>query len=132
MTSLARWLFALAGSMDSATGVMLLVAPTRTLGLMGIYSGPNDPALLRFVGAFVLGVGLCYFLAQLFPQPGRARAVAEQTALVRLVVGAYVAVAVALGSLPGPWVAVAVTDLTLAALQIWLVARGAFEVGESP
>lgn len=132
MTSRVRWLFALAGGLDSATGLLLLVVPTHTLSLMGIGSGPSDPALLRFVGAFVFGVGLSYLAALRFPRPGRARTVAESTALLRLSVGTYVAVAVAVGWLPTPWLTVAVADLMLASAQAWLVARGELTTEVSP
>lgn len=126
----ARWFFLAAGLCDGATGLGLLAAPVALLGLMGVASGPSDPALLRFVGAFVLGVGLSYLLALVrAPRPGRLSAVAETTALLRWVVGGYVAVAVAAGTLPAAWATVAATDLALAAAQAILLSRGFFDEG---
>ncbi|HEX4956490.1 MAG TPA: hypothetical protein VF017_24140 [Thermoanaerobaculia bacterium] len=124
----ARWFFLAAGLCDAGTGLGLLVGPGLILRLMGVASGPSDPALLRFVGAFVLGVGLAYLLALVRPpRPGRLSAVAETTALLRFAVGGYVAVAVAAGTLPAAWATVAATDLGLAAAQVLLLSRGFFD-----
>ena len=122
------WFFALAGACDTATGAGLLAAPSLVLRAMGVGSGPADPTLVRFVGAFVLGVGLAYLgVALRQPRPGRARAVAEATVAIRASVGLFVTVALASGALPLPWISVPITDLGLAAAQVWLLARGWFD-----
>lgn len=127
MSSSGRWLFALAGALDSITGALLLASPATTLWMMGVNTGPREPALLRFVGAFVFAVGLSYLGALCWPRAGRVRGVAEVTTLSRLAVGLYVAAAVASGTLPTAWATVAATDLGFAGAQIWLISRGALE-----
>lgn len=128
MRAQARLLFLAAGACDTATGIALLAAPAATLALMGIEDGPRDPALVRFIGAFVLGVGASYLLALArASQPGFVRTVAEITALVRACVGGYVAIALYREALPFAWVAVAATDVTLATLQLTLLGKGWFD-----
>lgn len=127
MRPAARALLLAAGGCDAATGLALLAAPLATLGLLGVDSGPRDPALIRFIGAFVLGVGASSLLALV--RRWDAATVAEATALVRLAVGGYVVLALARGWLPAPWVLVALTDLGLAAAQLALAASGAFGEG---
>ncbi|HRC86444.1 MAG TPA: hypothetical protein PK413_12615 [Thermoanaerobaculia bacterium] len=120
-----RWLLLAAGFCDAATGIALLLAPLATLGLMGIEDGPRDPALLRFVGAFVLGVGAFYLRVLLGrPRPEQLATLLGGTALIRCLVGSYVSVALFAGWLPLPWVSVALTDLALALIQWTLLAGG--------
>ena len=116
------------GLMDTVTGVLLVMAPTLVLRLMWIAGQPAETVWLRFIGAFVAGVGMMY-LHPLVAAKGRSAtllaAALEFTAIARAAVGLVVAVSVANGSLPAAWCSVAVTDLSLAAVQIVLVARGA-------
>jgi hypothetical protein len=132
MKPFVRWWFLLAGACDAATGLGLVLAPLTVLGLMGVTSGPRDPALVRFIGAFVFGLGSAYLLALLLPaRPGRVRTVAEVTTGVRLAIGVYTAVAIAAGWLPLPWVSVPATDLALGALQLVGLTRGWFDDREA-
>ena len=111
-----------AGSCDFLTGVLLVAAPAFTLVLMGMTAVPAEPILLRFVGVFVGSVGLAYLYPwALSPSARLARwkTVFEMTALVRLMVAAFVVAGVFGGALEVSWTTVAVTDLTLAAVQVW-------------
>jgi hypothetical protein len=113
----------LAALVDGATGSMLLAAPLATLRLMGIRRAAMDPVGLRFIGSFVLGVGLAYLLPFLRESSGGRRGrlivVFEVTALIRFLVGSFVAVSVLSGQLETAWASVAVTDLGLAVLQLF-------------
>lgn len=128
-----RWQLAycaLAGVCDTLTGALLLVAPVRTLGLMGVAAIPTDTVWLRWIGAFVAGVGLSYLYPFFLSSARRARRLAvvlESTALIRLVVAAFVGTAIARGLLEGGWVSVFVTDLTLALAQLAMLRRGGFD-----
>lgn len=135
-TRLGRVYCALAGSCDLITGLALIAAPGTVLGWMGIAGVPEVAwPYLRFVGAFVAGVGASY-LYPLWPwllsvlgtgeRPGRLPAIIEVTALVRTGVALFLVGAVAAGALSAPWLSVAATDATLAVLQLWLLSRGAF------
>lgn len=111
---------------ESLTGLLLLVAPLWTLQLMAVQDLPTEPIYLRFIGAFVAGVGSAYWLPRLLPSAGlrrRRRTVLEVTAWERLVVGLFVLVAVSTGALSLPWWSVCLTDLGLAAFQLWLLRR---------
>jgi hypothetical protein len=111
---------------ESLTGLLLLVAPLWTLQLMGVQNLPTEPIYLRFIGAFVAGVGSAYLLPRLLPSPGlrrRRRTVLEVTAWERLLVGLFALVAVLTGALSLPWWSVSLTDLGLAAFQLWLLRR---------
>ncbi len=114
----------LVGTMEVATGLLLMLAPVMTLELLGlraaVESWAGEPVLLRFIGAFVAGVGACYFLpflAEAQERWVRFEVILEATALVRACVGLWVAVAVARRWLEVGWLTVAVTDLGLAAWQ---------------
>jgi hypothetical protein len=123
-------LFALcAGVGDVVTGVLLLLAPAATLRLMrATWPGP-DAVGLRFVGAFVLGIGLVHVAGlALAPRGGaRLRHFMEASALVRACVAGFVAGAIVLHALPAAWASVALTDTTFAIAQVALARRGAFD-----
>jgi len=109
----------LAGATDTITGALLLLAPSRTLTLMGLFGPPiaaRPDELLRFIGAFVFAVGTI----TLWPLVRREWLgfVFAATAWVRICVGSYVAIAIYTGRLDVGWVSVAVIDLGLAAIQI--------------
>lgn len=111
----------LLGGCDFLTGLLLLAAPDLTLRLLGVREIPADPVFLRWVGAFVAGVGSLYLLAlarSSGPAGGlRLRLTWEATALLRLWVGVFVTVALGTGALAAPWATVALTDLLCAAGQ---------------
>lgn len=126
----ALWLLVAAGLSDLGTGLALIAAPGLVLALLGI-AGPSPAvggaAYLRFVGAFVAGVGACYlypFLPGLAPRPGRLAVVAEVTALVRGGIALFLVGAALAGALPASWLLVAGFDAALAAAQVWMLRRG--------
>jgi len=134
--SLVRAYFLAAGGCDLATGALLLALPGLALAAVswagaGVGAGPlpapAEPVYLRFVGAFVAGVGASYlypFLPGVVPRPGRLATVAEGTALVRGSVALFLGAAVAAGALAAGWLVVAAVDGLLAAVQLGLLARG--------
>lgn len=116
-----------AGLLDGVTGVLLVAAPRLALAAMGVEAVPGDLVLLRWIGAFVAAVGLCtlYPLALAGEARDRRLAVAlELTAIIRLAVFAFTTGALALGALERSWVSVPVTDLALAATQLWMIRSG--------
>jgi len=119
-----------AGLCDAATGVALVAAPLWTLGRMGIEPLPAEPVYLRWIGAFVLAVGLAYLYPFLLA-PGRRAArlatVFEVTALARGAVALTAGGAILAGELAPAWAGVPLFDAALAVAQLVLLARGAFE-----
>ncbi len=121
MKQTVRWLqlYQLAaGLCDACTGALLIAAPAWTLQRMGISVLPQPLAFARFVGVFVLGVGLSYLWAMRWPM----RAWSGQwstTALIRTGVALLLAVQIASGAMERAWIAVVLTDAALAAMQ-WL------------
>jgi hypothetical protein len=116
-----------AGLLDSATGVVLVAAPRVALAAMGVEEMPADLVLLRWIGAFVGAVGLCYLYPLVLGGRGRDRRLAvvlELTTIQRLVVFAFTTGALALGQLSPAWISVPFTDLALAAAQIWMLRSG--------
>ncbi len=115
----------LAGASDTLTGILLLVAPVRTLSWMFIPAPAADPIFLRYIGLFVAVVGLVYFYPWLWQSDSQRRArlapVLEMTALVRTAVALFLAVAVTTGALPVPWMTILVFDATLAAAQLFIL-----------
>lgn len=122
-----------AGLCDMLTGLLLAAAPAATLRLMMIPQVPDDPVFVRFIGAFVFGVGASYLRPFLDRDRTRREmrfaAMLDVTAGLRLAVGGFVAVALLRGWLHPMWISVALTDLGLAATQVILLRRGAFAHG---
>ncbi len=116
----------LAGACDAVTGVLLVSVPIATLKLMRIAELPAEPIYMRFIGVFVGGVGLAY-LYPLVLSRGRSdtrlSVVLEVTALVRLCVALFLGVSIARAALATAWSTVLLTDLLLAAAQIWMLTR---------
>ena len=119
-----------AGALDTGTGLGLVLAPALVLPLM-LVPVPGAEALVyvRFIGTFVGSVGASYLWGLLAwrnsGSPALLRAVLRLTILFRLTAGSYVLVAVFGGQLGPAWLSVTATDWTLAAVQAWLLARGA-------
>jgi hypothetical protein len=119
-----RWLPAfqwLAGAGDTATGALLLVAPTMTLKWMGVQQLPQPIEFASFIGAFVLGVGLTYLWAARWPRDAKTAARWQTlwtvTALIRSLVAGFLTWQLLAGRLEKAWVTVALTDGTLAVFQ---------------
>ncbi len=121
-------LAALAGASDASTGVVLMLAPRLALSALGL-PVPADTIFLRWIGVFVFVVGLAYAYPFLWREPharaARLCAAFELTAVARLAVAGFVAVAVGAGALEFGWLGVGAFDAALALAQIALLARGA-------
>ncbi len=116
-----------AGLGDAVTGILLIAAPGLVLRLLGI-SGPlSDDALLRFVGVFVMCVGLAYLYPWVLRGQGRLRTAIEITAGIRLAVASFLSIAVLRGAMDAAWVPVGGYDALVAAAQLALLARGFFD-----
>ncbi|MFI5337649.1 MAG: hypothetical protein ACHQ5A_12750 [Opitutales bacterium] len=117
---IATHLALVAGGMDFLTGLGLGFAPEFTLRLMLV--PPPEPAALpylRFVGAFVGAVGAAYLWA--LGAPARLRTTLAVLVFPCAAAAGFTGLAVSLGALPAPWLSVTVTDLTLVAMQLWLL-----------
>jgi hypothetical protein len=126
--TLARRLAVGAGAMDLLTGLGLVVVPQWVLPLMRVAMPAGDAMVfLRWVGAFVGAVGASYLLAVDRGGADRLQGVLEFTIPFRLAAGCFSAAAVGLGWLPGMWVSVAMTDLVLVGVQVWLLNRGGWD-----
>ena len=120
---------AVAGALDTVTGLLLVATPTVTLGWMGIANLPVEPVYMSWIGVFVGSIGLFYLLPFVLPallggaKVTRQIVVLEVTALARCLVAAFVAVSVLRGALEPAWMSVAATDLGLAVAQGFLLRR---------
>lgn len=115
--------------MDASTGVLLVAAPETTLRLFGAtMPGGGGDILMRYVGAFVLGVGLAYLWALGWRPASRRGArlhgVWGATTAIRACVAVFTLAAVALGHLEPAWLVVTASDATLAMLQGWGLTAG--------
>ena len=126
-----RLFAALAGATDAVTGALLLAKPGFVLHLMRIDMPAGAAPFLRFVGAFVCGVGLSYFppllRAGVAQCDAALRSVFVTTGLIRLSVGLFTGVAVVMGLLPWQWISVTFSDLALASLQALIVRSGVLD-----
>ena len=125
LLKVARTLAVAAGGLDFATGVGLVTLPAFTLARMGA-PVPGEEALLyvRFVGVFVASVGATYLGAWALGGAARLRSVFGFTLPFRAGAGSFTGVAVAMGALGPAWLVVTATDLALAGVQSWLLAKG--------
>jgi hypothetical protein len=122
-----RALALVAGSLDAGTGLGLVFTPGLLLRLMRVAPvGPEAETYLRFTGVFVALVGFSYLWA-LVRGAATLRVVLALTAGFRLAVGIFCTWAIVTGRLAPAWTSVPVTDLLLAAVQGWLLARGVFQ-----
>lgn len=118
------------GLCDAATGLALIAAPVWTLGRMGIAAAPAEPVFVRWIGAFVLAVGLSYLYPFLLRASGSARlgerlaTVFEVATLARGLVAVVAGGAIAGGLLERAWLGVPLFDAAVAAVQIVLLRRG--------
>lgn len=113
-----------AGLCDAGTGALLVFAPVWTFHLMGLAILPQPVAFVRFVGVFVLCVGLSYLLAgAAWPlRPGYGgywHAQWSITALIRTAVALLLTWQIASGAMEHGWFAVILTDATYAIIQ-WI------------
>lgn len=118
----------LIGVSDTATGILLIVAPALTLRLMHLHAAGDELPYLSFIGAFVLSVGLsCVYGAYLTYGAvcrQRLEAVWLLTALTRASVAVFVLGQVLAGTLEAGWLTVAIFDGACVLIQAVGLRRG--------
>jgi hypothetical protein len=116
------------GISDTATGILLVVAPGFTLRLMGLTAPADALPYLSFIGAFVFSVGLaCLYGAQLAACDGCERKLGTVwllTAITRASVALFVLDSVLTGTLQAGWLTVAACDAACAGIQAIGLRRG--------
>jgi hypothetical protein len=112
------------GSMDALTGLLLVIAPAGVLRLLKI-GAPSADALvfLSWIGVFVMSVGLSYGFA-LGRHRSRGETVWAFTALVRMLVALFLTVNIVSGTLESAWAVVALSDASVAVVQIAILRKG--------
>ncbi|MBZ0112615.1 MAG: hypothetical protein K8J08_09150 [Thermoanaerobaculia bacterium] len=131
-TNLPTWGVAymtLAGLCDAATGLLLVASPEWVMSVLNLTPADPSSIFLRWVGAFVLSVGLVYLYPWLLSAARRRRrfvVVVETTVVIRAVVAAFVSGAVLGGSLEPGWWVVALSDASMALIQVGLLRWGVF------
>ncbi len=118
-----------AGLCDAGTGLLLIAAPAWTLGQMGLSTVPQPVAFMRYIGVFVLSVGLTYLWAAIFwPLTPHAYHGWETqwkiTALVRTLVAVFVVWQVLTGAIESRWITVALSDGFFALIQWYGLSKG--------
>lgn len=118
----------LAGFCDTATGLLLIMAPAWTLALMGISHSFFAPAATSFIGTFVLAVGLTYLYALRLPLDSsnapRWQTIWLLTALTRSLVAGFLLLQIGSKQMEFAWLTVAVSDGALASVQWIGLAKG--------
>ena len=113
-----QWLIGLS---DTGTGVMLCLAPTLTLRLMGVQAPEDASAYVGYIGAFVFSIGLtCLYGAYLLAGKRsvvRLETIWLVTALARGAVAVYVFKCILTGAFEPAWLSVAVFDAACVAIQ---------------
>ncbi len=118
----------LTGLSDLATGVLLAVAPARTLRLMRLHAPADARVYLSFLGAFVLAVGLSHLYGAFVIYRGSCRRDLEivwlLTAFLRSSVAIFVFAQVCVGSLEAGWFTVAAFDAICVLVQAMGLHKG--------
>jgi hypothetical protein len=111
------------GSMDAATGLLLVFSPLLALRLLGIDAPAAEAVVfLSWIGVFVLAVGLSYGFA--LGSRCRGETVWMITALARMLVAVFLTFRILDGSLAKAWMVVAVSDASVAVLQLMILRAG--------
>jgi hypothetical protein len=118
------------GGMDAVTGLLLILIPSMVLRLLGVAPPSTDALLfLSWIGVFVMAVGLSYAMA--LGNRCRGETVWAFTAMVRIMVAAFIVSRIVGGSMPPQWVLVAVSDGVVGIAQLVLIRAGWWrEVGK--
>jgi len=116
-----------AGLCDSITGMLLVFAPSWTLHRMGLTEIPRPIAFVRYLGVFVLSVGLSYLWAAIrWPLTTHAHigwsTQWKITAMIRTLVALFIVWQVAIAGIEVKWIIVAFSDSTYAIVQ-WIGLR---------
>jgi hypothetical protein len=116
-----------AGLCDTSTGLLLIAAPAWALHIMGLSVIPQPAAFVRYIGVFVLSVGLTYLWAAvkwpLSPRDNIAWSTQWKiTALIRTLVALFILWQVATAAIESRWITVAFSDGAFAIIQ-WIGLR---------
>lgn len=111
------------GSMDAVTGLLLIFVPRLVLQLLGI-KPPDETAevFLGWMGVFITGVGLSYAWA--LRNAAEGELVWKITAMIRLMVAAFISWKIGSGELETAWLSVALADAAVAAIQLQILRLG--------
>jgi hypothetical protein len=116
------------GFSDTATGALLIFAPSFTLRLMQLREYSSALPFLSFIGAFVLSVGIaCLYGASLTTRRAFApklEVVWKLTGITRGIVAIFLVAKILSGSLEAGWGSVAVVDGAFAMLQAVGLSKG--------
>ena len=111
----------LVGLSDAGTGMLLYVAPTYTLQLMGVHAPGDAAPYVSYVGAFVLSVGIaCLYGVRLVVRRApleRLEMVWLLTTFTRSAVAVYLLKCVLAQELEAGWLFVAFFDGAIAVIQ---------------
>jgi hypothetical protein len=112
------------GSMDALTGLLLIFAPALVLRLLKIEApAPDAMVFLKWIGVFVMAVGLSYGLAL-----GRHRAAGETvwmfTSMVRILVAVFLIIQITANVMAPAWAVVALSDGLVAMVQMVILRKG--------
>ena len=136
MRSVGKFVVAIsliAGLADSLTGIFLIADPGLTLRFMGVDPIAGGEVFLRYIGVFVLGVGLAYFIGLNTIRKRNdwweMRAIWKVTAILRLCVCLFTSIAIARGALGPGWITVPLTDGFFAFLQGGFILAGFWPPG---
>lgn len=106
------------GIMDAITGLCLIFAPTWTLNMMRVPPQEDAPHLVSYIGTFVFAVGCSHFFAGYYPTSlisrERWRTLWKVSSLVRYCIAGFVLSRVLTGAFDIGWLAVTLTDFTVA------------------
>ncbi len=101
------------GISDTATGVLLWLAPAFTLRIMGLHPAPDSVPYVSYIGAFVLSVGFaCLYGVRLLRHCAldKLAIVWLLTAFTRAAVALYLLNAALSGKMELGWLSVAAFD----------------------
>ncbi len=112
------------GSMDALTGMLLIFMPELVLRLLRIEAPPPDAMVyLKWIGVFVMAVGLSYGLA-LGKHRGAGEAVWMFTSMVRILVAVFLTIQITADVMAPAWVVVALSDGVVALVQMAILRKG--------
>ena len=124
-----------AGTLDTLTGLGLVLSPLTTLALMGVNPDLHELALIRFIGAFVLATGSLYLAGVLRLKRQcmwtDLRTIWFCTAWIRTFVAIVCLSMIFTSQLSATWFPVPLTDGMLAAFQAFWLATNRFPMNES-
>lgn len=110
------------GACDATTGLLLVITPSFTFKLMGMGNIAGDLGVYSFVGAFVMAVGLSYFLTKPTDIQGW-KMQWKLTAMVRCIVALFLIYKIATGW-DWRWISVVMTDAVFGLTQLVGLKKG--------